>query len=163
MPREGKLKPMRERLPETSVKTTRPGSSARWIYVGLGVVAGGLLAGARYWYEGHLRGLAARHEWAEAYRLMNLTIRGAALFSLIVTIAFCLPVAIYGFRVLVEQRWPLSGARIEPAAVLRGRSALVRGLLILVFSLSLGGVTLYSGVLLWRGADVLAPAATTPR
>jgi len=95
---------------------------------------------------------------------MNLTIRGSAVVALVLAVAFWLPAAIYGGRVLLARRWPLSEARVPAARkVLHGPRAVLFGLLILVLSLSLGGMSLYAGVVFWHGADVMAATPDTSK
>jgi hypothetical protein len=122
------------------------------MYIALGVAGGGVLSCAAHWYKHYLNDLLARHEWAQANHLVNLTIRGVAVTFLVLAVTFWLPAAIYGGRILLARRWPLSEARASAAGkVLHGPRAVLFGLLILVLSLSSGGVALCAGVAFWHG------------
>ena len=122
-----------------------------------------MLACASRAYQHHLHDLAARHEWAEANHLMVLTIRGAAIVSLVLAVAFWLPAAIYGGRVLLARRWPLSEAQPPAARQFHGPRALLFGLLVLITSLAAGSMAVYAGVVFWHEADVTAAISSSSR
>jgi hypothetical protein len=63
--------------------------------------------------------------------------------------------ALNAARVVAARRWPLPGARVEvDTPIVRGTSAVVRGVVVLVVALFFGVMTIYVGALSWQFADV---------
>jgi hypothetical protein len=146
---------MQEPPSESFVRAT-PGLRARPVHVVIGFLVGLLVCGAALMVERFEKDLVVRRQWAEAHRHQTLFLQGLAALCFILAVAVFLPIALHGARIVSARRWPLPEARVAvDTPIVRGRQAVVRGLVIFLVSVSWAALCVYMGSLVWQSVDVL--------